>query len=213
MSSRKAGTAQDLNLPPYMEARAMKRGGYTYRVKLDDGRKIALGWNLQEALAEYQRLRGRFADPAQLASEIIRRHKRGAAQRGIAFELSAADVAAMLDRQASRCAVTQREFSNERPAGQRIRPWAASIDRRDPDQGYTRDNCRLVCASVNIAMNRFGDGAFIEHMEALVRRVVREELAALGLSIPAGTSTVPTAQRKRAKVSDQSHAEALEILR
>jgi hypothetical protein len=188
----KAGTAQDLNLPPYMEARPMKQGGYAYRVQLDDGRKVSLGWNLQEALEHYQRLRGRFDAPDQIPSEIVRRHKRGAAQRGIEFEVTATDVAAMLQRQANRCAITQREFSNERPPGQRIRPWAASLDRKDSDKGYTVGNCRLVCASVNIAMNRFGDGAFVEHMEALVRRVVREEIAALLRGIPTGTPGIPT---------------------
>lgn len=168
--------SEALNLPPYMEARKMKRGGYTYRVQMDNGKKIPLGWNLQEALSEYQRLRGRFQDSTQSASEILVRHRKGAKQRRIAFELTLEDVKEMLDRQAGRCAMTQKPFSNERPGGQRIRPWAASIDRIDSTKGYERSNCRLVCASVNVAMNKFGDGAFIELLESLVRRVVLEEL-------------------------------------
>lgn len=176
------GNMGDLALPPYMEARPRKGGGYSYRVKLDDGSKVNLGWNLQDALSEYHRLRGRFDAQDQVASEIWTRHKKGAATRRLAFELSVEDVQQMLDRQAYRCAVTQRPFSNKMPTGQKIRPWAASIDRKNPNLGYTRENCRLVCASVNIALNRFGDQVFTELLEAMVRRVVRSELESLGIT-------------------------------
>ena len=182
----------------------MRRGGYTYRVQLQDGSKVSVGWNLQEALIEYERLRGRFDRSDQIPSEIIRRHKAGAARRGIRFALTVDDVAAMLARQAGRCAITQRTFDNTKPDGQRIRPWAASIDRISSDQGYTVENSRLVCASVNIAMNRFGDGSFVEHMEALIRRVVREELARAGVQIPMGMPEIPTRPKTRAKVSKPS---------
>ena len=179
MSKPQPTHSKTLGLPPYMEARPMKRGGYTYRVQMDDGTKVSLGWNLQEALTEYQRLRGRFQDHTQSATEILNRHRKGARQRDIEFCLTVDDVRNMLDSQAGRCAMTQRQFSNDRPTGQRIRPWAASIDRIDSSKGYERSNCRLVCASVNIAMNKFGDGSFTEILEALVRRVVRDELAAI----------------------------------
>lgn len=178
---RKPKLAEDLGLPKHMEARPRKGGGYSYRARMPDGSKIPLGWNLQEALADFHRLRGQFDTPTQPVSPILARHKKGALQRGIAFELTPDDVEQMLLRQAGRCAVTQREFSNEKPAGMRIRPWAASIDRKDSSRGYTADNCRLVCASVNVALNRFGDQMFTELIEALVRRVVREELSAMGV--------------------------------
>lgn len=173
----KSGLAQELNLPPNMEARRLRNGNYSYRVLLNDGSKVNVGWNLQEAMHEYLRLRGPAVDSTQAAAEIWQRHKKSAAQRGLAFELTVDDVREMLDRQGSRCALTQRAFSNEKPAGQRIRPWAASIDRKDATKGYSVNNCRLVCASVNVALNRFGDAAFMELLESMVRRIVREELA------------------------------------
>lgn len=196
MSERrgKPGTSGDMDLPPYMEARPMKRGGFTYRVQLEDGKKVALGWHLQDALKEYQKLRGRFDDSDQSASEILTRHKKGARQRSIEFSLTLKDVEAMLQEQAFRCAVTHRNFSNKIPTGQRIRPWAASIDRKDSDGAYTRANCRLVCAAVNIALNRFGDKFFTEILEAMVRRVVQTQIAEMGFGIPMGTLDVPARQ-------------------
>lgn len=173
----KAGLAQELNLPPHMEARKLRNGNYSYRVQCTDGTKVNVGWNLQEALNEYQRLRGSAPTSHQSASQIWQRHRKGALSRGLAFQLTIDDVQQMLVLQGSRCALTQRVFSDEKPDGQRIKPWAASIDRKDSTKGYTKDNCRLVCASVNIALNRFGDQAFMELLEAMVRRVVREEIA------------------------------------
>lgn len=173
----KAGLAQELNLPPHMEARKLRNGNYSYRVQCKDGSKVNVGWNLQEALTEYQRLRGSANTSNQSAPQIWQRHKKGALSRGLEFHLSIEDVQRMLDLQGSRCALTQRVFSDERPEGQRIKPWAASIDRKDSTKGYTIDNCRLVCASINVALNRFGDQAFMELLEAMVRRVVREEMA------------------------------------
>lgn len=37
------------------------------------------------------------------------------------------------------------------------RPLAPSIDRIDSSLGYTRQNCRIVCAAVNYAMNVWGE--------------------------------------------------------
>lgn len=36
-------------------------------------------------------------------------------------------------------------------------PYAPSIDRKDSTKGYTRENCRIVCAAANFAMNTWGD--------------------------------------------------------
>jgi len=39
-------------------------------------------------------------------------------------------------------------------------PWAPSVDRIDPNKGYTKDNCRLVCFIFNVTKNRFSDEDF-----------------------------------------------------
>ncbi len=72
--------------------------------------------------------------------------------------------------------MTNKRFGDDKPPGSRIRPWAPSIDRRDSSAGYTASNCRLVCAYVNVAMNRFGDDLLVELIEAIVRREVRQAM-------------------------------------
>lgn len=180
-----SGLSDALNLPPYMEARPMKRGGYSYRAQGLDGKWVSLGWNFQEALAGYTQLRGTHSlAKDQSASEIFYRASKGAKQRGIQFDLTIEDVEKMLKVQNWRCAVTQRPFSNKKQAGQRTRPWAASLDRIKSDGHYEFSNCRLVCTFVNIGLNSYGDGHFSELLESLVRRIVQEELSRLKVRFP-----------------------------
>jgi hypothetical protein len=42
------------------------------------------------------------------------------------------------------------------------RPYAPSLDRKDPEKPYTVENCRLVLQGVNFALNKFGDDTFLE---------------------------------------------------
>ena len=158
----------------------MKRGGRSYRVRLDDGSIVPLGWNLSEAMARYHELRpARAAENIEeTAKALLSRHRQAAKKRGIEFALTASDIESMLRASKGRCDLTGRPFSMEKPAGQRIRPYAPSIDRRNSMLGYTVDNTRIICAFVNISLNRFGEAMFVEMVESIVRRVVRDELAA-----------------------------------
>ena len=178
MSRPRGERARALALPARMEAREGARGT-SYRVKLPDGRAIPLGRNLADAVALYETLMPKQATGEALAAELWTRHRKGAAARGIDFELTVADVQLLLDVQKSRCAVTMKAFSTEKPKGFRIRPWAASIDRRDSTKGYVAGNCRIVCAFVNISMNHFGDALFDDLLQAMIRKIVRQELMVL----------------------------------
>lgn len=171
------GLAAELGLPPYMEARPMKHGGYSYRVLNPEKKWVSVGWNLDEALAAHQRILGTsWNTSAQDAREVFLRAKKGAARRGIEFHITEDDIRQMFEQQNSRCALTQKPFNNTKPHGQRNRPWCASLDRRDSRKHYTVDNCRLVCTFVNVALNTYGDGLFTELLEHMVRRIVKEEL-------------------------------------
>ncbi|GAB5468143.1 MAG: hypothetical protein Kilf2KO_11730 [Rhodospirillales bacterium] len=69
-----------------------------------------------------------------------------------------------------RCALTGLKF-DLRQVGQGAarRPFAPSIDRVDSSSGYTRDNVRLVCQSVNFALNAYGEDTFYEVAAAATR--------------------------------------------
>lgn len=166
-------------LPRNMEARPMLRGGYSFRVMLPNRSWVKLGWNYDEAIERYQKL---FVGPDEesvqrLAKEIHDRHRKGAKDREIDFQIDQRAIENMLRAQKMCCAVTGRRFSLENLPGVRTRPYAPSLDRIKSDRGYTEDNCRLVCSSVNRAISDLGDETFMALFAPLIRRIVREELA------------------------------------
>lgn len=79
-------------------------------------------------------------------------------RRKLDFNLSAIDVQELLAESEWRCAVTGVGFSMRVVSGRR--PFAPSIDRIDNSKGYSKDNCRMVCAATNIALNVWGEQVF-----------------------------------------------------
>jgi hypothetical protein len=79
------------------------------------------------------------------------------------------------ESQDGRCALTGLQFRLEAASGMgfRYNPLAPSLDRIDTNRGYTRDNVRLVCTAINLALNEFGEEffaglckAYLEHRTA-----------------------------------------------
>ena len=90
-----------------------------------------------------------------------------ATRRGRAFEIGAADLSEMLERQRYRCAVTGLKFIEARRDGQYWRhPYAPSLDRINSAGGYVLGNVRLVVAAANIAMGEWGEAVFYRIAEA-----------------------------------------------
>ena len=52
----------------------------------------------------------------------------------------------------------------------RRRPFIPSLDRRDPNTGYTFENCRFVCAITNYALSDYGDEALLILARAIVAK-------------------------------------------
>ena len=164
--------------------------GLGYRYVPLNGKKVSLGRDLEAALEKYYLLTmksfPRMMNVEQMADAMWRRHKKGAKQRGIEFTISAHDVSDVLYEQEIRCAVTRLEFNGGKPDGSRIRPWMPSIDRISSARGYHKDNIRVVCAFVNVAMNGFGDQFFAQILAPLIDAKVEAKLAALRIRIPDG---------------------------
>lgn len=103
--------------------------------------------------------------------------ERNSRQRGIDFNLSDFELITLARRSQGRCELTGIRFelveTNRKWDRQ---PWAASIDRIDCAKGYAFDNCRLVCAAVNVALNSWGETVLERIAEGLVSQKLRQDL-------------------------------------
>jgi hypothetical protein len=66
------------------------------------------------------------------------------------------------EKQDGCCALTgvKLEFKSNDDSSRRYQPYSPSLDKIDSSKGYTKDNTRLVCTHINIAMNEFGEDVF-----------------------------------------------------
>jgi len=92
-------------------------------------------------------------------------------KRDTPFEISLEDVLEKYETQNGSCALTNIEFSLDRLGRKGKNPFAPSIDRIDSHKGYTKENIRLVCVIVNLALNNFGDDAFDKMCRAYINSI------------------------------------------
>lgn len=94
-----------------------------------------------------------------------------AKKKGMECTLTEADIDAMLVDSEGMCAVSGLPFLiRDRYEDERVNPWQPSIDRIKSDEGYTRENCRVVCYIANLAMSQFGEDDLIMLSQAVVER-------------------------------------------
>lgn len=92
-----------------------------------------------------------------------------AKKKGMECTLTEADIDAMLVDSEGMCAVSGLPFLiRDRYEDERVNPWQPSIDRIKSDEGYTRENCRVVCYIANLAMSQFGEDALATLSQAVV---------------------------------------------
>lgn len=166
----------------------MYRHGLSYRLHHPDGRKINLGRDYDSALMRYQLELGEGSEELfhtdAPVNEMMRRHAKGAKQRGLSFSITHEHIKDVLRAQGYVCAVTGLRFRNDKPPGSRIRPWLPSIDRVNSSRGYEPGNVRVVCAFVNVALNAFGEQCFAQILGPLIEAEVSRRLATGGQRIP-----------------------------
>ena len=88
-----------------------------------------------------------------LLSELTSNAKSRAKRKGLEFNLSKSFMEKLNDKQNSQCALTGIELNwvaGSLEGKQRVcPPDRASLDRIDPNKGYTKDNVQLICEFVN----------------------------------------------------------------
>lgn len=102
---------------------------------------------------------------------ILRYAKSRAKEYSISFDLDRDFLDKLYEFQEKKCALTGIEFEFDRSDEQKKRrPFAPSLDRIDYRGGYTKNNVRLVCSIVNIALSDFGDEAFDKMCRSYIRK-------------------------------------------
>jgi hypothetical protein len=111
---------------------------------------------------ELRSARGRLYSLFAIARDRARR-------ADLPFSIDLAWVLDTWERQEGLCALSALPLTLDRnPPGERFfNPFNPSLDRRIPALGYTPENTRLVCVIVNLALNGFGDEAFLRMCRAV----------------------------------------------
>ena len=163
-------SAINSHLPKYVLARSKTPGRPFYYLSVPriagSRTEIPLGDDFDFAIKEAERIKTelglegkrRAKRPGDgTAKDLFIKVRKGAKARGFECEITLEHIQAMLDECEGRCSLTGIAFNENWDTAKRIRPFYPSIDRINPDLGYTKENCRVVAACVNIALNNFGD--------------------------------------------------------
>jgi len=145
----------------HTNALPMKHPRLRYLTELSDYQEILANWQKSLTLLRLDR----FA-PKTLSGMRSRAKK-----KGMECTLTEADIDAMLVDSEGMCAVSGLPFLiRDRYEDERVNPWQPSIDRIKSDEGYTRENCRVVCYIANLAMSQFGEESLSVLSQAVVER-------------------------------------------
>jgi hypothetical protein len=96
--------------------------------------------------------------------------KQRSIKRGWDFDVDVNFIRELFAKQEGKCALTKIPFNFNHVKNKKYErdPFCMSLDRVNPNKGYTKDNVRLVCMIVNLALNNFGDNAFAKMCEEFV---------------------------------------------
>lgn len=103
-------------------------------------------------------------------SRWISNIKNRSAKKGWSFDIDVQFIQELFDKQEGKCALTKIPFtfSPTKHKTYKKDPFSPSIDRIDSSRGYTKDNVRIVCMVVNLALNEFGYDVFSKMCRAFV---------------------------------------------
>jgi len=117
--------------------------------------------------AHYRTQRGRLLT-------LISTARTRATKKGLKHDLDIEWALALWTAQGGACCITGIPFELNHPVrtdSKDLNPYSPSLDRIDPQGGYTKDNTRLVCTCVNLALNRFGEDVFRRMLDGYSKKV------------------------------------------
>lgn len=88
--------------------------------------------------------------------------KKRAEKRGIPYDLDREWLLSQYKNQNGTCKLSglELDFSFNAIKGRKFNPLSPSLDRIDSTKGYTKNNVRLICTAMNLALNNFGEDLF-----------------------------------------------------
>ena len=105
-------------------------------------------------------------------SVMYRKARYRALRRDMEFTITFDELRDLITENNGKCALSDIVFSDENPSESRISPYRPSIDRIDSKKGYTKENCRIICAALNLALMDFGEDVFAKiSSQYLVKRI------------------------------------------
>jgi hypothetical protein len=111
--------------------------------------------------------RNKEKTPIQKINELLNGCKKRSLRKDIPFDL---DIVWAMQR-FTNCEVTNIPFDISPSKNKsRTNPFAPTIDRINPDGGYTKENCRIVCWIYNLSKSNWGDKEVKIMAEALVNQ-------------------------------------------
>jgi hypothetical protein len=87
---------------------------------------------------------------------VFTRSRKNATTRNIPFDITREEFNALVEESKGFCMVSGMPFNHLWQGRGTRRPFAPSLDRIDSKIGYTKENCRMVCIIVNLALNDWG---------------------------------------------------------
>lgn len=105
---------------------------------------------------------------ANAVGDLASTTRKRAKLKGWDCDIDRAYIEQAIEAQDFTCAMTGIRFDVSPHPVANKRPWAPSVDRIDRSKGYTRDNVRIICAAVNLAMNVWNEDVLIAIAEGII---------------------------------------------
>lgn len=144
--------------PEYFKLKAQQRNARTdQKARYAASSELFKAWRRKYGST----LTGRLTD-------LLGNARRRSEKRGLEFTIDFDWLAEQYARQKGCCLLTgiELDFVSRARSGTNFMPFSPSLDRKDPSLGYTKENTRLVCTMVNLAMNHFGEELFAKLCKA-----------------------------------------------